>query len=255
MKTNRSKSIDSFFVDIAKKVGKKILYYKKNNLIKIEKKQNNLKTNIDITANKIWVSEIKKKFFDIDILSEELRIKPKIKNDWNGFIIDPIDGTKSLYSGHISYVTQGAYVKRGEIISSIIYNPETQENFINSSKYLKKSNNLNSIIDNYPKPNSSLIKIIKRLEIPNYIEAGSIGYKISKVLDGTSDLFIKLNTIKIWDVAPGLFLIKQNGGIITDKYFREISFNKLDIKGLIVTMNKKNLTFIKKKYPKGLVSL
>ncbi len=245
--------IDKFLENTAIKVGKKILYYKRNNLIKTIKNQKNLKTNIDLIANDIWVKSIKKKFFDINILSEEIRIKKKITKNWTGFIIDPIDGTRSLRDNYNSYVTQVAFIKNGEIMNSIIYNPETKEIFNKNSKFKRYKSNLNSIIDNYPKPNKKLIQIIKKLKITNYIEAGSIGYKISKVLDKTSDLFIKLNKIKLWDVAPAILLIKNNGGSITNKYFQEIPLNQIDIHGLIVTMNKKNLNFIKKKFPKGLL--
>ena len=244
--------IDKFLKTTALKVGKKILYYKKKNLINIVKQQKNLKTNIDLIANDIWVTNIKKRF-NVDIISEEIRIKKKIKKNWTGFIIDPIDGTRSLRDNYSSYVTQVAYVKNGKIIHSIIHNPETKEIFTTDTKFKKCNSNINSIIDNYPKPNKKLIQIIKKLQIPNYIEAGSIGYKISKVLDNTSDLFIKLNKIKLWDVAPAILLVKQNGGSITNKYFQEISLNEINIHGLIVTMNRKNFNYIKKKFPKGLL--
>jgi len=253
MKKNQANLIDNFLINTAKKVGKEILYFKNKNLIKITKKQKNLKTNIDVIANKIWISNIKKNFNNVSILSEELKFYKKIGEEWTGFIIDPIDGTRSLFSNYNSYVTQVAFINRGKITSSIIYNPETKEIFTKKTKIYKNSRKLNSIIDNYSKPNKNLIKIIKKLKIANYFEAGSIGYKISKVLDNTSTLFIKLNKIKLWDVAPGIFLIKKNGGFIVDKYFKEINLNQINVKGLIVTMNKESLKFIKKKYPKGLL--
>ena len=242
--------VNKFLEKTALKVGKKILYYKKNNLIKTTENRKNLKTNIDLIANDIWVKDIKKKFSNVNILSEEMKTKKKIKKNWTGFIIDPIDGTRSLRDNYDSYVTQVAFIKNGEIINSVIYNPETKEIFTNNTKFKKYNSKINSVIDNYPKPNKRLIQIIRKLKIPNYIEAGSIGYKISKVLDNTSDLFIKLNKIKLWDVAPGILLIKKNGGSITNKYFQEISLDQIDIHGLIVTMNIKNFNFIKKKFPK-----
>ena len=55
--------IDKFLENTAIKVGKRILYYKRNNLIKKIKNQKNLKTNIDLIANDIWVKSIKKKIF------------------------------------------------------------------------------------------------------------------------------------------------------------------------------------------------
>ena len=245
--------MDNFLIATAKKVGKEILYYKKNNLIKVTKKQKNLKTNIDIISNEIWINNIKKNFNNMNILSEELKFHKKINAGWSGFIIDPIDGTKSLCNNYTSYVTQAAFLKKGKITSSIIYNPETKEIFTNKTKTNKRLTNLNSIIDNYPRPNKNLVRVIKKLEIANYFEAGSIGYKISKVLDNTSSLFIKMNKIKLWDIAPGIFLIKKNGGFIVDKYFHEINLNQININGLIVTMNKNILKYVKKKYPNGIL--
>ena len=124
---NTNKFIDKFLINTAKKVGKEILYYKKNNLIRIIKKQKNLKTNIDLIANKIWITNIKKKFNNVNILSEELKFYKKINKLWTGFVIDPIDGTRSLYDNYKSYVTQVAFIYKGIVFSSIIYNPETKE--------------------------------------------------------------------------------------------------------------------------------
>ena len=243
--------VQKFLEKTAISVGREIISYKRKKKIKIKKKQKNLKKNIDIIANNMWIKNIKKRFNDISIISEELKSKEKIKKKWTGFIIDPIDGTRSLYDNFNGYVTQASFVKNSKIISSVVYNPETKEMFNDKIKYSKKNHNLNSIIDNYPKPIPVIKSIIKKLQIPNYIESGSIGYKICKILDGSCDLFIKLNIIKIWDVAPGLHLIKKNGGHITDKFFRKINLNKENINGIIVTMSKKNFKLIKKKYPKG----
>ena len=60
-------NIQKFLENTAIIVGEKILYYKKNNLIKTIKQQKNLKTNIDLIANNIWVSNIEKNFKDTNI--------------------------------------------------------------------------------------------------------------------------------------------------------------------------------------------
>ena len=70
-----------------------------------------MKTNIDHIANEIWISRIKKEFKTPKIISEEIKNIEKINNKWTGFIIDPIDGTKSLIENFNGYVTQVAYVK------------------------------------------------------------------------------------------------------------------------------------------------
>ena len=246
-----SKKIHFFLKKTALKVGKIIIEYKKNKKIKILEKKHNLKTNIDLVANKIWKEEINKKFRNFKIISEEMEIENKINKNWEGFIIDPIDGTKSLTENFNGYVTQAAYVKNLNILSSIIFNPETNEFFNEKQKFIK-TNSLNAIIDNYPEPNKINLKLINHFKIPNYIECGGIGYKMCKVLDGTSDLMIKLNKLKIWDVAPSMHIIKKNNGYVLDKNFKKIQLKNIHVNGLIVVMSKKILKILKKKFPSGL---
>ena len=245
------KNIQKFLDNTAIYVGKVILNFKLKNKIKILEKKKNLKTNIDHIANEIWMSRIKKEFKTPKIISEEIKNIEKIKNNWTGFIIDPIDGTKSLTENFKGYVTQVAYVKNSNINNSVIYNPETKELYNGNKKYFK-TKTLNNIVDNYPVPNKIISKLIKELKIPNYIELGGIGYKMCKTLDGRCDLFVKLNRLKIWDVAPAMHIIEKNGGYVRDKYFKKISLGKIDVDGIIVTMSRKNYQLIKKIYPKGI---
>ncbi len=246
------KDIQKFLDKTAVYVGKVILEFKIKNKIKVLEKKKNLKTNIDQIANEIWISRIKKEFKTAKIISEEIKNIENINNKWTGFIIDPIDGTRSLNENFNGYVTQVAYVKNSKIRSSVIYNPETKELFNGNKKYFK-TNTLNNIVDNYPSPNKKILKLIKKLKIPNYLELGGIGYKMCKTLDGESDLFVKLNKLKIWDVAPAMYIIEKNGGYVRDKYFKKIRLEKTDVNGIIVTMSKRNYKIIKKVYPKGII--
>ena len=246
------KDIQKFLDKTAIYVGKVIYNFKLKKKIEILERKKNLKTNIDHIANEIWISRIKKEFKTPKIISEEIKNIEKINNKWTGFIIDPIDGTKSLIENFNGYVTQVAYVKNSKIRNSVIYNPETNELYSGDKKYFK-TNTLNNIVDNYPLPNKIISKLIKELKIPNYIELGGIGYKMCKILDGSSDLFVKLNMLKIWDVAPAMYIIEKNGGYVRDKYFKKISLGKTNVDGLIVTMSRKNYKLIKKIYPKGMI--
>jgi len=248
MKINIQKFLDKTAIH----VGKVILNFKIKNKIKVLEKKKNLKTNIDQIANEIWISRIKREFKSAKIISEESINIEKINNRWTGFIIDPIDGTRSLTENFNGYVTQVAYVKNSKIRNSVIYNPETNELFNGNKKYFK-TNTLNNIVDNYPVPNKIISKLIKKLKIPNYIELGGIGYKMCKTLDGGSDLFVKLNMLKIWDVAPAMYIIEKNGGYVRDKYFKKISLKKTNINGIIVTMSNKSYKLLKKVYPKGII--
>ena len=133
-------------------------------------------------------------------------------------------------------------------MSSIIFNPETNEFFNEKQKFIK-TNSLNAIIDNYPEPNKINLKLINHFKIPNYIECGGIGYKMCKVLDGTSDLMIKLNKLKIWDVAPSMHIIKKNNGYVLDKNFKRL-IKKYSCKWIDSCNVEKNIKILK--FPSGL---
>lgn len=237
------KNLENDLIAIAKKVGSKILYYKKNNLIIYKKRGSQVKSNIDIECENLWIKNLKKKYKNLNILSEEsYNYKKNIDNTWSGFVIDPIDGTRSLVSNYKSYVTQIAFIAYGKLKYGLIYNPETKEIYSNYSgnrnKFNSENKKLNCIIDNYPIPKLKIKKIINELQIPHYMECGSIGYKIYKILINEAELFIKFNKLKIWDVLPGKILIERNGGVIKDINFKDINLSRVDINGIIVCKNR-----------------
>ena len=143
-------------------IGNKILKYKNNYEIKGKRIGDQLKTNIDIYADKILKKELKK-IKKIPVISEEnTNIKIDKYNEY--WLIDPIDGTKSLFNNYKGWVTQVAYIKKNKILIGVVYAPElcelysgsgfTNKLFFNKKlirTYIKYKNPI--FIDNYPKPN------------------------------------------------------------------------------------------------------
>ncbi len=142
--------------------GNKILSYKKNNIIKSKKIGDQLKTNIDLYADKFLKKELIK-IKKIPIVSEENEnIEINRYNEY--WLIDPIDGTKSLVNNYKGWVTQVAYIKKKKILIAAVYAPELCELysgsfFTNKIFYNKQPLVINKkckypiFIDNYPKPN------------------------------------------------------------------------------------------------------
>jgi len=233
--------------------GLEIMKFKKNNIIQKKIINNHTKTNIDFFADRFIKRELNK-LKKIPIISEESYNKNTKRPD-KYFIIDPIDGTLSLLNNYKTWVTQIAYIEKGEVLFSAIFEPELnnlysgcKENgiFYNKNKFSNKKikNKKITFIDNTPKPNILNKKLMKFYPESEYLESGSLSLKICKIIYGLANIFIKNVYVRDWDIAPPLLLAKLNDVDIFDLSFDRYTLSgSLEKKGLIVCNNQltKNL--------------
>ena len=114
----------SEFIKLVFKIKSKlnILFSKKNNLRYSTKKDFQIDpvTKLDISAEKIIRKEISQIYPDHNIKGEELKNKNKSsKFTW---IIDPIDGTKSLILGLPTWSCQLGFIMKVSVFSLPIFN-------------------------------------------------------------------------------------------------------------------------------------
>ncbi len=231
--------------NIIQEVGKEILKFKENNIITKNIVNNHLKTNIDLYVDKILKKKLKT-LKNIPIISEESR-KIDFNNKQEFWLIDPIDGTKSLVDGYKGWVTQVAYIKYNIIKISVVYAPELDELYsgsiyskkiyFNKKKFIKSNINTSFpiFIDNYSNPNLLYKKLFKNFKKYKYIECGSIGLKMCRVVFGSADCFIKDVTVRDWDIAPALLFAQIKKIDVYDyNYFEYKISNNFKKKGLII---------------------
>jgi len=72
---------------------------------------------------------------------------------------------------------------------------------------------IRTIIDNTPTPSLFIRSLMNDFGITNYVVSGSIGLKLCKVADGQADIFVKLNSLETWDVAPASLILQEAGGL------------------------------------------
>lgn len=235
------------------KIGKFILKNKKKIII-INKKK--FQTNLDIKINKKIKKQILKFFPNKKILSEEDKIN-KIPNS-EYWLVDPIDGTRSLYDGYKTYGIQLCYVINKRPVYSVINLPEINKNVsslikdgvkINGKNFNKKNNlKLQIIVDNNKSPIKECKIIMKSCNIRRYIEAGSFAYKSMLIALNKATLFFKNVQFYAWDIFPQLLINNELGN-----YTFDLKGKKFDIidrlvysNGLIITSKKKNIKKITK---------
>tara|TARA_A100001011_G_C14031033_1_gene723615 strand:+ start:38 stop:778 length:741 start_codon:yes stop_codon:yes gene_type:complete len=174
-------------------------------------------TNADIKVEKIIIEDLKKAKPNYSILSEESGIEiNKDKN--NTWIIDPIDGTVNFLHGIPHFAISIALKKDNEIVSGLIYDPIKNEMFFgekdngaffnNQRIRVSKKNNLNDCIF------ATGGKIDSDYSFP-YRKSGSAALDMAYVAAGRYDGYFQKN-LNIWDIAAGIIIIKEAGGIINE---------------------------------------
>ena len=174
-------------------------------------------TNADIKTEKIIIDELKKAKPNYSILSEENGLESN-KDKENLWIIDPIDGTINFLHGIPHFAISIALMSKKEIISGIIYDPIKDELFYaekNNGAFLNnqrirvsKKNNLNECLF------ATGSKIKTELGL-NYRNSGCAALDMAYVANGRYDGYFQKN-LNLWDIAAGIILINEAGGIIDD---------------------------------------
>ena len=174
-------------------------------------------TNADLKVEKIIIEELKKARPDFSLISEENGIK-KNKNTNNTWIIDPIDGTINFGHGVPHFAISIALKSNNEIVSGLIYDPIKDEMFFaekNNGAFLNNQKirvSKKNIIEN------CLFTTGEALEKkPDFLyrKSGCAALDLAYVAAGRYDGYFQKN-LNLWDIAAGIVLINEAGGIINE---------------------------------------
>ena len=174
-------------------------------------------TNADIKTEKIIIEELKKARPNYSIISEENGLEIN-KDEDNFWIVDPIDGTINFLHGIPHFAISIALMTQNKIVSGIIYDPIKDELFYadkNNGAFLNnhrirvsKKNNLNECLF----ATGGKIKLETDL---NYRKSGCATLDMAYVANGRYDGYFQKN-LNLWDIAAGIILINEAGGIMDD---------------------------------------
>ena len=174
-------------------------------------------TNSDLKTEKIIIEELKKAKPNFSIISEENGTEDN-KDKNNTWIIDPIDGTVNFLHGIPHFAISLALKSNDEIVSGLIFDPIKNEIFYAEKDSGAFFNNHRVRVSKKNEINDCLFvtsgKIKNELDLP-YRKSGCAALDMAYVAAGRYDGYFQLN-LNIWDIAAGIVLIKEAGGIIND---------------------------------------
>ena len=181
----------------------------------------NFVSNADFKAEKIIIDELKKSKKNYSIICEESG--SKINEDKNNFwIIDPIDGTNNFLHGIPHFSITIALKSENEIVSGLVYDPIKDEMFYaekdngayfnNQRIKVSKKRKLENCLFGTGDSGIKELKFKKNIKIRNF---GSSALDLAYVAAGRLDGYFQ-KSINIWDIAAGILLVKEAGGIVNN---------------------------------------
>ena len=188
-------------------------------------------TKTDKRVEEILIEELSKAKKNYSFLTEESgRI---VKNDKDKiWIIDPIDGTTNFLHGIPHFAVSIALQIEKEIISSLIHDPIKNEiyfaeknngAFLNNHRIrVSKRNNLDKCL--FSSDSKGLKFVFPKLNMRN---SGSAALDLAYVGSGRLDGYFH-NNINLWDIAAGILIVKEAGGITND--ISKFNENNIDIR-------------------------
>ena len=174
-------------------------------------------TNADLKTEKIIIEELKKARPNYSILSEENG--SEINNDKNNtWIIDPIDGTINFLHGIPHFAISIALQSNNEIVSGLIFDPIKDEMFFAEKNNGAFHNNQRIRVSSKMNINECLFVTGGKIESDynfTYRKSGCAALDLAYVASGRYDGYFQ-NNLNLWDIAAGIIMVKEAGGIIND---------------------------------------
>jgi len=194
------------------------------------KSKGNLVTQIDLLAEKAVMEVLRQEYPDHKILSEETNSTTDIVGyTW---IVDPLDGTNNYVYGLPFFCTNVALARDEEILVGVTYAPMTRELFraekgkgayLNDSPiHVSDVSSLEAAMVGFDlgyddqqagEMLSVAIKLWDKIHCMRLIGSSALG--LAYVAAGRISLYYH-RFIYPWDIAPGLLLVQEAGGTVTD---------------------------------------
>ena len=199
------------------------------------KGKNDFATEIDRLAEKEIISIIKAAYPEHSILAEESG--EHAGNDFV-WIIDPLDGTTNFIHGFPQYAVSIALKYKNRIEIGVVYDPQRDELFTAKRGGGAMLNNRRLRVTALTSMKGALIGTGFPFKVPQHLDAylnmfraitidsagirraGSAALDLAYLAAGRLDAFWEIE-LKEWDMAAGILLVKEAGGVATDFSFND----------------------------------
>jgi myo-inositol-1(or 4)-monophosphatase len=151
------------------------------------------------------------------------------------WMVDPIDGTNAFLRHVPEWTVSAALVVNGKPVLGIVFNPATQEFFHAIRREGAFLNDAPINVSDRSNLEGALViasgglfkKRIWKKPWPG-VESrwvNSVAYRLALVASGRADATVSLSAKFEWDLAAGVLLVQEAGGMVTDHHGHAFRFN------------------------------
>ena len=196
-----------------------------------EKAKNNFVSEVDMLAEQAIIRTIQKYYPQHGILAEETGTQAE-KSDTQ-WIIDPLDGTTNFLHQFPQFSVSIAVMEKGRLMHAVVFDPLRDEMFHASRGEGARLNNRRIRVTEQKNLDKALLATGFPYYEFDYVDsylasfkafmtstagirrAGSAALDLAYVAAGRVDGYWEFN-LKPWDIAAGILLVKEAGGLCTD---------------------------------------
>ena len=187
-------------------------------------------TDVDLLAEKVMIALLREEFPSFGIIAEESEsIAGDLPYTW---IIDPLDGTRNYAYGIPHFCVSLALAQGDEILLGIVYDPLREEFFrvakgrgafrndlpISISTGIAVGGSLVGFDMGYQADAGGQVLALASALWPGIQSVrvmGSAALGLAYVACGRLDIYLHLS-LSPWDLAAGILLVKEAGGVVTE---------------------------------------
>lgn len=203
------------------------------------KQRNEIVTSSDLFIESELIKAIESRFAGDKIHSEEFNRDTELSD--RTWLIDPIDGTGNYAHDLDLFVLQIALYDRGDIVLSYIYAPRFKKTyyaikdegaFLNECRIqvdsaVTLSNSLLSLVglSHQSKKDKRRFDLLLDFARNNGLKVrvfGSMGFEMACMAEGVFSV-LYTDVTNYWDLAPGLLLITEAGGMVVNEFGKKYS--------------------------------
>lgn len=195
-------------------------------------------TEIDIAVNVMLREILMSARPDYGWLSEESPDDDKRLSKKRVFVLDPLDGTVAFIKKLPDFCVAVAVVEDGAPVAGVVYAPVPEELFAAAKGHGATLNGETiHVSDRSALEGCRMIGPKDLFEHPRWsppwpamdiVKRNAIAYRLAQVAAGLGDATIGLGFKQEWDIAAGVLLVREAGGVITDPWGADPGFNSAD---------------------------
>jgi myo-inositol-1(or 4)-monophosphatase len=226
--------------DVAREAGELALDMMRNGAKAWDKSPGNPVTEADIAVNDLIAKRLRGARPEYGWLSEETKDNPADRTQDKVWVVDPIDGTRAFVKGDTGFCVAIARLDGGEPAAGVIYNPNFDEllharvhggAFLNDRPIrVTQTSTISCRMVGQPDvfaredapvrwPGMELIR-----PMPN-----AVAWRLCLVAAGRWDAAVALNPKNDWDLAAAVLLVREAGGIATDRNGEPLVFSRASV--------------------------